>query len=148
MKLQNTPCVGREMFSLLCGEKLGRGIGRRVFVMRTNPLYVVKIEIGTGSFQNQIEWEIWCALMKVPAAAKWLAPCISISAGGIVMIQKRTEPIQTHRLPEKMPSFMGDFKKENYGWLGKQIVCHDYGLVNNIIGGRLNDKMKKVRWHT
>ena len=48
-----------EAFNLLCADQIGYGMSRQVFSSRLLPDCVIKIEQGTGHFQNVIEWETW-----------------------------------------------------------------------------------------
>lgn len=130
---------------LFCGEKLGGGIGRQVFVLAIDPTRVVKIETASASFQNIIEWETWKELKETPHA-KWLAPCWHISPCGIVLIMDRTTPMRPGDEPKQMPEWLSDFKRSNYGALGGRVVCHDYGLNLLLNHGAFAGKMKRPQW--
>ncbi len=60
---------------------------------------------------------------------RWLAPCVQISPCGSILIQKRTTPAPSSRYPAKMPKFLTDMKRSNYGLYKGRLVCHDYGLI-------------------
>jgi hypothetical protein len=127
--------VKRELIGLMLGQELGAGISRTVYECSLDPKFVVKVEPGGGQFQNVAEWEIWNALSGTEAA-KWLAPCRTISSCGSVLIQARTQPLRRHELPKHMPLWLTDFKQQNYGRLNGRLVCHDYAasariMINN-----------------
>ena len=134
--------IHEEAFNLLCGELLGEGAFRKVFACTIDPALVVKVETRTGSFHNVQEWRTWdeCQFWKKGAA--WLAPCVSISPYGTVLLQKRVEPLRKAELPEKMPAFMRDVKAENFGLYEGRVVCSDYAFVASI----LPIKPKKFGW--
>lgn len=135
--------IKNDFLSLFCGELLGRGIGRLVYAHASAPDYVIKVEEASRSFQNAVEWETWSAL-KDTRYARWLAPCHQISPCGIVLIMSRTKPLG--RDPLRMPDFLTDFKRTNYGLLDGRPVCHDYGLSNLLNHGAFASKMKKPEW--
>src|SRR5690606_7513149 len=119
--------VHKEAFKLLCGERLGSGISRVTFAGNMHPDCVVKVEEGAGSFQNVIEWETWHRVIGTEFE-KWFAPCRWISPCGAILVMERTQPGPDDSYPEKMPVFLTDFKRQNYGFLKGNLVCHDYGL--------------------
>jgi hypothetical protein len=127
--------VTSDFFRLMVGDRLGSGIGREVFVMTDDKAKVIKFEAGSHSFQNVMEWETWERLDGTPQA-KWLAPCIRISACGTILVMARTEPLPLgFKLPKQVPAFLGDFKRDNYGLLNGKLVCHDYGYTRAIQRG-------------
>lgn len=144
MSAINEVAAQREALFMLCGEKLGHGSGREVYSCSCNPGWVIKIETNGGSFQNVIEWDTWSWAKTLPQR-KWFAPCYYISPSGVVMLQAKTETARRHTLPTKMPAFMSDFKLENFGWIGKQFVCHDYGISWAARRG-MSSAMKRVMW--
>lgn len=134
--------VLRDGFRMFCTEQIGAGIARKVFRSDLLPDYVIKTEENSGSFQNVLEWETWREV-KDTKFAKWFAPCIEISSNGSVLVMKRTKPLT--RDPEKMPAFFTDMKRTNYGMLGRQPVCHDYGMTLLMQVG-LTTRMRKPAW--
>lgn len=127
--------VQLECIGLMLGERLGAGISRTVYECAIDPKFVVKVEPQGRQFANIMEWEIWTALSGT-AAARWLAPCRTISACGSVLIQARTQPLRRSELPDHMPLWLTDFKQSNYGKLKGKVVCHDYAasariMINN-----------------
>lgn len=134
--------LSRDLFRLICGEKIGSGVAREVYVYNLNPEYVVKIETLGCSFQNVVEWGAWDDFSEVKSVAKWLAPCLHISPCGTILVQRRTDPIGPSEAPKRMPKFLTDFKYSNYGRLDGKIVCHDYGtLIYD-----LDERLKAADW--
>lgn len=140
--MSDNPSAHKDTFWMLCEEQIGQGIGRTVYSSRILKDCVVKVESNSGSFQNIIEWETWNRVKETPFA-KWFAPCEWISPNGIVLVMKRTTPIAKY--PEKMPVFLTDFKKTNYGLYNKKVVCHDYG-TNLLFEYGMNNKLKRADW--
>ena len=136
--------IASDMFALMCGEYLGGGCGREVYVSLLDPNFVIKIETGTGRFQNAMEWRFWEENRGAPDFAKWLAPCISISPCGNILVQKRTAPLRRLEMKKygRLPKFLTDVKMSNFGILGGKLVCHDYGYVSTV----LDSGMRKVDW--
>lgn len=135
--------ISSDFFDLMCGEYLGGGCGREVYVCRVDPDFVVKIETGVGRFQNPMEWRVWQEMCDKPEG-NWLAPCVSISPNGAVLIQRRTDPLRKREMKKypKLPNFLGDIKMDNFGILGGKLVCHDYGYVR----WGYNTTLRKVDW--
>lgn len=136
--------IARDTWSILCGDRLGFGVARTVFACRLNPDYVLKIETGGRSFQNVLEWETWKIAEYAPKQALWLAPCISISTCGTVLVQRRTTPARAAEMPKSVPNWLTDVKLDNWGILDGRPVCHDYGYPNNLIAWRQG--RQKVVW--
>ena len=136
--------VQKDFFWLMCGEQIGSGASRDVYSFAQDPRYVIKIETGAQSFSNVREWGVWNDAKEMgPDISKWLAPCKAISACGIVLIQERTKPAKTY--PEKIPSWMTDTKRSNFGMIGRRFVAHDYG--NHLIcNGGMTRRLRKVDW--
>ncbi len=135
--------ISADLFDAMCGEHLGGGCGREVYVSRLDPDLVIKIETGTGRFQNQMEWRVWDELSGRPEG-KWLAPCVSISPNGSVLIQKRTAPLRRREMVRhpRLPEFLTDVKMSNFGILDGKLVSHDYGYIK--FGW--STKLVKVDW--
>lgn len=137
--------ISLDFFDAICGERLGGGVSRDVFVCKINPDLVVKIDSESSQFQNITEWKVWNELRAINSPLiKWLAPCHSISPCGNVLIQSRTAPLRRREMKRygSLPEFLTDRKMENYGIINGKLVCHDYGHVNWTLGG----KMTKVDW--
>lgn len=134
----------RELKAVMCGALIGEGIGRRVFECRHDPRYVVKIELRTRSFQNVAEWEAW-EWLRCTKKADWLAPCLSISPSGTFLLQQRVTPLRPKEFPKRIPAFLTDIKRENFGWLEGRVVCIDYGTILSNIE-KASDRLVKANW--
>jgi len=132
----------KELFWLIANREIGSGMSRKVWDSKVLSDSVIKVEEDSGCFQNVLEWEAWNAV-KETAAAKWFAPCEWISPCGVVLIMAKTTP--THKYPDRMPAFLADFKRPNYGMYKGRLVCHDYGTSLLMING-LTTRMRKVQW--
>jgi hypothetical protein len=138
----------RELYCMLFGERLGGGLAREVYEYLPNKeTTVIKVENSMGSFQNVMEWELWNELKDTPLR-RWIAPCIRISSNGMyLMMERTTPPPSNYRWPKKIPAWLNDRKRENFGlWKGR-LVCHDYGIMHKsfIHGVNLN-RMASARW--
>lgn len=142
--MSENAAIHRDAFRLITEDLLGSGIARNTYSSKAFPNCVVKVEEGVGSFQNVIEWETW-GRVKHTQHAKWFAPCEWISPNGSVLIMRRTEPAQKRQYPERMPSFLSDFKRANYGMLDGRLVCHDYG-TNLLMEYGMTKRMIKANW--
>lgn len=131
-----------DLADILCGKLLGAGISRQVYTCKIDPTLVVKIEYEASDYQNMIEWYTW-AMVKHTEHAKWFAPCITLSENCRVLLQKKTTSIKKY--PDKLPVYMTDTKRLNYGMYKGHVVCHDYG-TNNMITTGMTNKLKKADW--
>lgn len=136
--------VEQDLFRFMCGELLGHGASRDVYVFEPDPRYVLKIETGAQSFSNVREWDIWHDAQHMgDEVSKWLAPCKSISPSGVVLMQRRTKPATTY--PDKLPAWMTDTKRQNFGMIGRRFVAHDYG--NHLIcNSGMTKRLRKADW--
>lgn len=140
-----TTTVAKDFFELMVGPEVGRGAYRTVYRHSLNPDYVIKIEDAAHSFHNIQEWDVW-ERVKYTKHAKWFAPCEHISPNGAVLIQKFAKNIEDDSLlPDKIPIFLTDISKRNFGIIDNQIVCRDYGL-NLLMEKGMTSKLKKVNW--
>jgi hypothetical protein len=139
-----TPSARREAFHLLTGELLGSGVARKVYACELFPDCVVKVEDGAGSYQNVLEWEIWKAV-KDTKFARWFAPCRYIGPSGIILIMERTQPAQREQFPDKVPAFLTDLKRQNFGMLNGRLVAHDYGL-NLLLEHGMTSRLRRAQW--
>ena len=121
--------VFQEFADFMLGEFIDSGSSRTVYECLIKPEYVIKVENSKHTFQNVKEWEFWQTWKHDKNARKWLAPCHFISDSGTFLIMERTEPLPKARVPQKVPKFMTDLKKSNFGLLNNKVVCHDYGHV-------------------
>lgn len=136
--------VERDFFHFMCGDLLGSGASRDVYVFAPDPRFVIKIETGAQSFSNIREWDLWHDAQHMgPEVSKWLAPCVAISACGTVLQQRRTRPAKT--FPDKIPVWMTDTKRQNFGLIGNRFVAHDYG--NHLVcNSGLSPRLRKADW--
>ena len=134
--------IAKDFLDLFAGERIGRGMSRAVYEHGQDSSLVVKIEISAQRFQNIQEWENWRTWREDKRVARWLAPCVDISPCGMVLLQKRTRPLEQSELPDKLPHFLTDTKIENFGMLDGKVVCHDYALL---ISG-ISHRQRKARW--
>lgn len=136
--------VEKDFFALMTGECLGWGQFRKVYVLATDPRWVIKFETGAQSFSNIVEWNLWNDAQHMHEdVRKWLAPCRMISPCGSILIQRRTTKATT--FPDKVPAWMTDIKKSNFGMIGRQFVAHDYG--NNLVANAgLTRRLRKADW--
>jgi len=135
--------VEKDVFAMLCGDLLGNAASREVYDCAYDDQLVVKVENGAQSFQNILEWSLWNDAIHVPHAKIWLAPCVKISPCGVVLIQRKTTLAKKY--PEKLPVWLSDTKRQNYGIIGGRFVCHDYGL-NMVSNSGLSKRLKNVDW--
>lgn len=151
--MSDNPIIWREAFNVLCDERIGYGMSRSVFTSKLLPECVVKIEDSAGRFQNVVEWETW-QRVKDTDYSRWFAACKWISPCGAVLIMERTRPPAPDEFLDKMPAFLCDFKRTNYGMLapgpsrtGKDdfLVCHDYGTHLMFENG-MTKRMRKAEW--
>lgn len=134
-----------DLFRLLCGKLIGEGQYRKVFECHLFPDCVVKQDSRTN-FSNISEWELWTEVEKTPLA-KWLAPVMWLSPGGLWLIQKRTKPLGDAKPPKRIPSIFADDKAENWGLIDGRPVCHDYGNHAAYRLARRSWAMRKADWH-
>lgn len=144
-----TTAVLRDALALFCDTPLGEGRARSVFVLGTDATRVVKIETVAGSFQNIVEWETWRNLVESRYAA-FLAPCYAISPCGTALVQARVKPLPDDSDPLmralRLPDFLTDHKRENYGVYEGRVVACDYGSNLTINHGAFASKMRKPEW--
>lgn len=139
--------VTLDLQQLLLKEQIHAGISRRVFACGLNDDWVVKVEVNHSTFQNVIEYETW-EYAKDGPVERWFAPCLWISPGGRVLIQKRAKALPDNfKLPPRMPSFFTDLKPDNFGLIGRRLVAVDYGYNRAIIAG-LTKRTRAVAWNT
>jgi hypothetical protein len=134
--------INMDLLRLVCGPALGSGIARTVYECRLNPDVVLKFETAGQSFQNALEWECWRTWQYDKAVRRWLAPCVQISPCGTVLVQRRTTLVPDDRYPTKIPRFITDTKRANFGLLDGRFVCHDYAMTIH----NLSTAMKKATW--
>lgn len=132
-----------DFFNVMCGEKIGEGCHRSVFECKIRPDLVIKIEEDDYRyFANVLEMKFWNDYGFDKSVSKWLAPCEYMSPNGRVLLQKKCDPIPSKmKMPEKLPDFLNDIKRSNFGILNRKIVCVDYAITCN----NISTTMRKVR---
>lgn len=132
VKIMDHSIINEDAIKVLCGKKLGFGVTRAVYEYNLDPEnYVIKIEPENNG-ANRKEYDFWDEV-QFTEHKKWFAPCVWISPAGRMLVQRRTKPItDLKKIPEKIPAFLKDTKYLNFGWLGKQLVMHDYGYVADL----------------
>lgn len=134
-----------DMQSLFLGELLGIGIHRRVGVFKPDNSLVLKCAVECPNI-NILEEEVW-QMVRETNIAKWFAPCVSISDCGMFLLQRRVETRPRSEYPRLVPSFFGDCKYSNYGWIDGQFVCCDYaGFISSSMSHKWSGQMKKAGW--
>lgn len=146
-QIHEYPTSAKELAWLFLGKVIGVGMSRSVYEYTLDKTLVVKYEHGESRWQNIIEYEIW-QTVKDTKMAKWFAPCIDISPNGHFMLQKRAEKIPKGFYPKKIPTMFADLKYDNFGMIGKQFVCIDYGTAHiDALNRALKmKKTKKADW--
>lgn len=107
---------------------VGNGISRTVYKHPSDPRKVVKIE-EAGYFQNLNEWLLWQQWKSQPALSRWLAPCYEISADGRRLVMEYVHDLEPWKPITEIPNWLREPQKENFGYMGKKIVCRDYGYL-------------------
>lgn len=146
--------IHEDAFNLLCDERIGYGMSRDVFTSRLLPDCVIKIEKDPHRFQNVVEWETW-QRVRDTKVSRWFAACRWISPNGRVLVMERTERPDPDGYPSRMPAFLSDFKRTNYGLSmlpdpktgrpAKTLVCHDYG-TNMLFEHGMTRRMAAANW--
>lgn len=131
-----------EYKGMLLGYELARGYYRAVYVCVTRPECVVKVELQERKFCNIREWDAW-GRVRGTDHERWFAPCEWISPGGTIMLMRRTMPQGEY--PDKVPYYFSDIKASNFGFIGKNLVCHDYAGHLMMEYG-LTKRMRKATW--
>ena len=134
-----------DAFNLLCLDKIGSGVSRDVYTCRLRDDLVVKVETSNDwrSFSNAFEMRFWNDHQYAKDIAKWLAPCRYMSPDGRLMLQQRVRVATADdTLPEKLPSFLTDIKRENFGWFEGRLVCFDYAATIP----NPNMRLRKANW--
>ena len=137
--------IAKELFYLIAPNFIGESSSRKVYSF-VDSKYVIKFETEDRHFQNVNEWNVW-EHVEQTEYARWFAPCKYISPCGKVLIQEFADPIlHSSELPKAVPSFFTDLKVLNFGLIGKQLVCVDYGYTRLLEEG-LTKKMRAVDWN-
>lgn len=140
-----------QVHKRLCGELLGKGVYRDVYVFKKYPEYVIKIErdmtranfANVTEFRNYIQNQDWTFL------SDWLAPCELINQTGSILIQERVywDGKRRKDYPMYVPGIFTDLKLKNFGWTKKgQFVCCDYSFMTTYIITVGKNKMRYAKW--
>lgn len=115
----------------LCGQLLGTGVYRDVYVFKQYPEFVIKIErdMSIANFTNVSEWRNYIDLQNWKWFGRFLAPCEAISMDGQILIQYRVSFKEKKKYPKKIPVYFTDVKIDNFGWIGRKFVCCDYAFL-------------------
>jgi len=98
-----------------------------------------------GEFVVESLSALWDKIKEVKALAKWFAPCERISDCGTILLMQRVHQPARSEYPNQVPVFLTDLKYSNYGILGKNFVCCDYG-TNLLPENGMTKRMKKAKW--
>jgi hypothetical protein len=137
--------IATDMVLSLCGQQLGEGHSRHVYVYNLDPKYVIKIEPKNGC-NNMIEYLLWDEVQGLTGnlawVKDWFAPIKWISPNGRILIMERTYEKSEKVRPRQIPNFFSDIKRNNFGWIGNKFVCHDYGFIYRFL--KYEKKMRKI----
>lgn len=120
-----------QTVKLICGEQIGEGLFRDVYVLKQNPEYVVKVERNPRltSFCNVMEWRHYNDNKEWEWFVKWLAPCVLINETGQVLIQRRVTHGPRKDYPKYVPAVFTDLKVRNFGFADGKFMCCDYAYL-------------------
>lgn len=137
-----------QIVKSICGDMIGVGLYRDVYILKQNPAYVVKIErdITNGMFANVTEWRNYINNREWKWFEKWLAPCEIISATGQVLIQQKVTHGKRKDYPKYIPAIFTDLKVKNFGFIGKRFVCCDYSFLPIFTVQLGKRSMKYAKW--
>lgn len=136
--------VAHEFVNFFLGNYIGSGISRYVFENPMDPKTVIKIDPSRYS-ANVIEFNVWQHVEHVEAINKWFAPVVSMSKCGRILIMKKCSTVLDSKLPDKVPAFFTDIKKENFGMYKNHVCCLDYASHLLLEKGMTN-RMRKANW--
>lgn len=134
----------KQVIKNACGEKIGSGLFRDVYVLKHNPEYVVKIErdMSQAGFVNAMEWRNYIQHRDWTLLAPFVAPCEIINEKGNILIQRRAYAGRRKDYPKYIPAVFTDLKLSNFGWIEGQFVCFDYAYLKISI----NKTMQYAKW--
>ena len=118
----------RGALRYFCGPMVGSGLNREVYELKQDHRFVVKIQKSVG-FDNVMEWYIWNQISSCEEIAKWFAQPLVINSVGTVLVQRRVEFRKKKDYPTRIPIFFTDLKIQNFGFIGDQLKCVDYGCL-------------------
>ena len=139
--------VNTDLITMNIGKFLGKGTYRTVYEYNMDSRYVIKIEPDNTSC-NLMEYTLWDEIQgltgKLVWVKDWFAPVHYCSPNGKILIMERTIQNYSRTRPNVVPNFFTDVKSNNFGWLGKNFVCHDYGFIWRFI--KYEKKFQKIEW--
>lgn len=152
--LLNLEPIAKDLTYCLLGEPIGSGVYRSVFANQLNQKEVIKIEIPSDKlgnvFCNVQEYILWSEIKGLCGSLAWVkdwfAPVKWISPAGNILCMQRTCERPAKKKPTKIPKFLWDVKEANFGWIGNNYVCHDYGSVHAFIEYRKTLKDVSYAW--
>lgn len=133
----------QDFIRMCLGQKLGEGQYRIVFDFDLIPDVVCKWDKNIVPACNWNEFNVWNA-MKETKYKKWFAPVVAISPGGEFLLMQKARPIKDgDKLPKNIPNFFTDIKRDNFGFIGDQIVCLDYQFIYRALDLAFNSGTRK-----
>lgn len=134
-----------SIYKRFCGEKIGFGMYRDVYLLKDNPYWVLKFEKADSKrWCNIAEWLAYDQFRWYAKLAQYLAPNYFIEGSGRILIQRRVKHKDISEYPIRLPSIFTDLKRTNYGFIGEQFVCCDYPFL--AWGGYNPFYMRKANW--
>lgn len=131
---------------MLCGDRISEGCSRTVYECAYDKSCVVKIhrDVGRLPSDNILEWELWEMVRGMKGVEEWFAPCVEISENGRIPIQKKTTILTDKQWENltKIPAFLSDIKKSNFGMYKGNICMHDYAF--SLYKMTINKKMRNI----
>lgn len=132
-----------DMVRMCLGEKLGEGEYRVVFNFSLLDDVVCKYDKSQPATANWNEYNVWNDV-RGTKHEKWFAPVLHISPGGEFLLMKKAREItDSDKIPRNISNFFTDLKRENFGFIGNQIVCIDYQFINRAIDLAFNSGVRK-----
>jgi len=136
-----------DLVLTMLGKKIGEGQTRTVYDYNLAPNLGIKIETG-NTLHNPSEYLVWDDVKYLSGELAWVkdwfAPIKWISPNGKLLLMEKTLPMYGKLRPDKVPDFFTDIKFENFPWIGKKFVCHDYGFLCRRL--LYTKKFRKASW--
>jgi len=147
LDIHNRLEVNMDLIHSIVGKEIGYGSFRCVYEYNLDPKYVVKVEF-SGSTNNTSEFLLWEEIQELTGnlawVKKWFAPILWTSPNKKIIVMQRTFEKPEKKRPATIPAFFSDVKQDNFGWIGNNLVCHDYGFLHKFI--KYDKKFQKVVW--
>ena len=135
-------CIAASVVFLSCDFTRGLDSEGEFDYYEDKPEYLLK---GLTDWTNSESFSLDEAEGKVVLVDFWTYTCINCirtlpwlkdwhhkySDNGLIMMQRKTEEFskKEKKLPKKIPNYFTDVKQSNFGWIGNQLVCHDYSFA-------------------